>query len=243
MSADRLLQSLARVDAQRLRRREDGRLAEQVVRLKAFQQARLRLTYPDLLSHPTWGPAAHFFLEELYGPQDFAQRDKGLARVVPTLVRLFPRDVVATVDRLLQLHALSEELDSAMAEASAGDPSVAADATWTGERYGRSWRSVDRRADREWQIVTVVELGSQLDRLTRLPGLRQSLRLMRGPAQLSGLGALQSFLERGFDAFRAMGGAGRFLAVIDERERLWLEWLFSGRARHSEDPVWLGQFP
>ena len=37
--------------------------------------------------------------------------------------------------------------------------------------------------------------------------LRNSLRLMRGPAQVAGLGDLQAFLESGFETFRAMRGA------------------------------------
>ena len=43
--------------------------------------------------------------------------------------------------------------------------------------------------------------------------------MMRKPARAAGLGALQDFLERGFDAFRRMKGAREFLATIDARER------------------------
>jgi len=52
---------------------------------------------PTSWRRPRYGPAAHFFLEELYGPRDFADRDTQFARVVPALVRLFPREIVATV--------------------------------------------------------------------------------------------------------------------------------------------------
>jgi hypothetical protein len=64
-----------------------------------------------------------------------------------------------------------------------------------------------------------LEVGTALDGLTRKPGLRQSLRLMRGPARAAGLAALQSFLERGFDTFKAMNGAAEFLALVGLRER------------------------
>ena len=251
MTVEGMLHSLARVDAQRELRRRDTELGRLVFELKAFQQGRLQLTYPDLLGHARWGSAARFFLEELYGPKDFSERDQGLARVVPTLVRLFPKDVLTTVERLLQLHAVSEELDTLMAMAARsavvgqglGQMADAPASFWDASRYGGAWRTVGRRLEREGQVRTVVDLGAQLDRLTRLPGLRQSLRFMRGPAQLSGLGPLQNFLERGFDAFKAMGGAGGFLATIDSREGVWLDFLFSGREATPEDPVWLGQFP
>jgi hypothetical protein len=51
---------------------------------------------------------------------------------------------------------------------------------------------------------------------------------MRGPAQMAGLGALQHFLETGFDTFRAMRGAGEFLATVKQREAALAQTLFSG---------------
>ena len=42
--------------------------------------------------------------------------------------------------------------------------------------------------------------------------------MMRQPARLAGLSGLQDFLERGFAAFRSMGGAEEFLRTIDARE-------------------------
>ncbi len=59
--------------------------------------------------------AARFFLDDLYGPEDFTRRDEQFARVVPGLVRLFPQEIVGTVISLGELHALSEQFDTAMA--------------------------------------------------------------------------------------------------------------------------------
>jgi hypothetical protein len=54
---------------------------------------------------------------------------------------------------------------------------------------------------------------------------------MRKPAQFAGLSDLQDFLERGFQAFDAMGGADEFLGTIQSRETAILNRLFSGEAR------------
>jgi hypothetical protein len=51
---------------------------------------------------------------------------------------------------------------------------------------------------------------------------------MRKPARLAGLSKLQSFLERGFAAFRKMGGADEFLRLVIARERKLLNALFAG---------------
>lgn len=51
---------------------------------------------------------------------------------------------------------------------------------------------------------------------------------MRKPASLAGLTELQSFLERGYAAFRKMGGADEFLALVIGRERQLMDTLFAG---------------
>ncbi len=210
-AAEDILDCLRVVADHRARRHADGVLAARVVAIKAYQHARFQSTYADLLSHPRYARATQFFLEDLYGPKDFTQRDAQFARVVPALVRLFPSDIVATVRSLGQLHALSEELDSAMAEA----PWIQ---SLDHAGYADAWRTVGRAADRTRQIALMREVGSALDLYTRNPLLRSSLTIMRGPAKAAGLGALQSFLEQGFDTFREMRGAGFFLDTIVRRE-------------------------
>jgi len=209
------------VEAARAQRHGDAVLAAAVAAVKGFQHARFEATYADLLANPRYTRAARFFLEDLYGPGDFTQRDAQFARVVPALVRLFPAELVGTVLQLAQLHALSERLDSAMAAA-------VGEAPLDGRSYGFAWRMVGESEARRRQIDLMLAVGTALDRYTRSTLLRHTLRLMRGPAQAAGLGALQSFLESGFDTFKGMGGAGGFLATIEQRERALAEHLFAG---------------
>ena len=62
-------------------------------------------------------------------------------------------------------------------------------------------------------------------------GVAKLLRAARLPAQLAGLSELQKFLERGFTAFAAVGGADCFLAGIAEREAAVARRLFAGDPR------------
>jgi hypothetical protein len=208
------------VAAERAAREADALLALKVVAVKRFQHARFEGSYADLLADKRYAQAARFFLEDLYGPTDFTQRDEQFARVVPSLVRIFPKDIVKTVTDLAQLHELSEALDTAMGHALA-----ASDIDFNS--YRNAWRSVGRSQDRERQIALMLEIGSALDRFTRNPLVRGSLRLMRAPANAAGLSALQQFLEAGFDSFSAMHGAQHFLSVIAARERELAARLFS----------------
>lgn len=214
-----ILRSLDAVEAERVARATDAALGARVVALKAWQQARFRLTHAELLASTRYRDAARFFLDELYGPADFSRRDAQFARIVPALVRLFPQSIVDTVAGLADLHALSERLDSAMARAL---PEDVVDA----RGYLAAWRAVGEPASRERQVALVIAAGRQLDRHTRVPLLAASLRMMRGPARAAGMGDLQSFLERGLDTFRAIGGAGEFLGRIEARERALIARLF-----------------
>jgi hypothetical protein len=236
--AELILQHLEAVAAERVRRQRDLELARRVVALKTYQQQRFAKTYADLLASERYGRASRFFLEELYGPRDFANRDAQFVRVVPALVRLFPKEIVATVRSLAQLHALSEQLDTATA-AQLASADVKAPA------YVKAWQAAGREADRSQQISLTLSVGHALDRLTRNPLLRHTLRMMRGPARSAGLAELQNFLETGFDAFKAMSGAREFLAIIEQRERLLAKTLFESPLYtdgHLGDTA-LGQLP
>lgn len=219
-----ILAALAVVERERARRDADPVLGRRVLAVKHFQQRRLAATYADLAAMPRYRQATRFFLDELYGPEDFARRDAQFARVVPGL-RLFPEEVGRTIVALGELHALSERFDSQMAEAAG----AAADGdTLDAAAYGRAWRAVGQPEERERQIALLIQVGQALDRHTRSRLLRASLHMMRAPARAAGLEELQHFLETGFDAFGAMGGAKDFLALIGTRERKLAAELFAG---------------
>ncbi|MCY7316063.1 MAG: hypothetical protein LH480_10700 [Rubrivivax sp.] len=220
-TAHEILDGLQQVAAERDVRAAEPALAERVMAVKCHQHARFAQTYADLAAQPRYREATRFFLDELYGPGDFSSRDAQFARIVPALVRLFPREIVATVADLSTLHALSEQLDTAMARTLNVDAMPAA-------AYAAAWRAVGQPAQRERQIRLMLAVGESLDRHTRSPLLRNSLRLMRRPAEAAGLGALQRFLESGFSSFRAMNGAAEFLGLVAERERSLAQHLFGG---------------
>ncbi len=210
--AESILHFLHQVQLQRQLRKSTPGLEATVSWIKAYQQRRFAHTYADLLTSSRYGGAARFFLDELYGPKDFSERDAQFARVVPALVKLFPQEIVATVHTLAELHALSESLDSSMGAALTADDRSA-------KRYVQAWQHVGRPDEREKQISLTLALGEALDRLTAKPLLRHSLRMMRSPARVAGLQYLHAVLECGFDTFHAMRGAQDFLSTVASRER------------------------
>src|SRR6478752_7381848 len=99
-AAESILSDLAAVEQDRTRRRTEPAFGSRVSAIKSFQQMRFRETYTDFLKSSRYRRAAMFFLDELYGPMDFSQRDAQFARIVPSLVRLFREDVVEVVRTL-----------------------------------------------------------------------------------------------------------------------------------------------
>lgn len=211
---------LQAVDAERRRRSTNPRLASRVHAVKSFQHARFQTTYEDLLADGRYARAARFFLDDLYGPHDFTERDAQFARIVPALVRIFPREIVSTVRALAELHALTEALDSVMA-------SSIKDLEIDFRSYRAAWQATGHREDRFRQIALMLQIGRALQAYTANPLIRHTLRMMRRPAQLAGLGALQHFLETGFETFRDMRGSETFLQTITERETKLADELFA----------------
>lgn len=223
-----ILQNLALVEALRSERLGDRVLSRRVQLIKTYQQLRFKRTYADLLVSARYGLAATFFLDELYGPGEFAQRDAQFARVVPKLGLMMPGDVMSTVHDLARLHAISEALDSAMARCLERD-------VLRREDYIRAWQQVGRRDQRELQLQLVLDLGKALDGFTRRAWIMAALRMMRGPAHAAGLASLQTFLESGLSSFRSMKGAAEFLDTVSCRETRLINAMFEASADAAEN--------
>lgn len=202
-----------------------------LISLQAWQQQRLAGDYAALRALPRFTAACTFFIEDLYGPQDFSQRDADIERIFPIMVRLLPPAVLGTVAQAVELDALSHELDRLTAQALPHGEPV------TLERYARAYLQATSTTQREHQLVLLLKLGRELDRLVRKPMLWDLLRMCRWPARMAGLNALQSFLERGFDAFRKLKGANAFLLYIVRRERRFMRELAALTAPPVETPV------
>lgn len=226
-----LAQGLAHVARMHADRLADPGYAAALERLSSWQARRLAQTYADLAAQPRYAAAVEFFQTELYGGRDFAQRDADLARVLPVMTRMLPAGVIATVAQAVELNGLSQELDRAVL---AHLPRAAR--AFTVADYANAYRRAGNRAGREHQIRLIGEIGAALDRFVRKPLIHAALAMMRHPARLAGFAVLHQFLERGFEAFRAMGGADVFLATIERRERGLMEALFAGEPAPFPDP-------
>lgn len=197
--------------------------------LSVWQTQRLAGTYADFTRHRRYRPAITFFLEDLYGTKDFAQRDADIERVYPIMVRVLSENAMHSLSLAVELHALTQQLDSKLIAVLKGqlglDLSAGPDSL-SRETYAQAYRLCDNYDDRRRQIELILETGSLLDEVVRHPVIYVTAKLARGPAKAAGFGELQDFIERGLRAFRQMKGAGPFLGAIREREFFILEQIY-----------------
>lgn len=221
---DLLLAELDHSERLRARRAEDAEFDRKRALVRDWQGARLARTHRDLLESRRFHAAAHFFLTDLYGPTDLSRHIEDVRRIEPLMTRLLPDSGLATVAHSVELNALSEGLDGAMVGALGRKANAIDEAA-----YGKAYRKVGRADERMRQIDLIERLGTALDKLTHVPLIGMTLRMMRKPATLAGLGEMQAFLERGYSAFGVMrGGAREFVAIVVGRERAISEALFEG---------------
>ena len=137
-----------------------------------------------------------------------------------------------TAAAAMELNGLSQELDRVLI---ARLPR--ADGYFSVVDYCKAYRRAGNFPLRRRQIKLIGDIGGALDHYVGKPLVRTALAMMRQPARLAGMSALQDFLERGFGAFRDMGGAQQFLHTIDERETSILDAIVGGSTDPFADPL------
>ncbi|MEM7083447.1 MAG: hypothetical protein AAF465_12000 [Pseudomonadota bacterium] len=200
--------------------------------LARFQCNRLAATYDDLRVQKRYTKAMDFFLTDLYGPLDFSQRDDDIKRVYPIMVNVLSADAIESLAQGLELNSLSMQLDAKLLHVLVGelgfDPQHEPDAL-DFQMYADGYRLCDNYAERARQIELIVELGENLEAVTRKRLILTAVKVARKPAQVAGFGELQSFIERGLAAFKAMGSANEFLSTMHSRETRLLDSIFENK--------------
>jgi hypothetical protein len=214
--AHRIREQLERCRDAREQITAGGQLTPAHLRLAAWQSARLAWTHRGFFEDPRYRPAVTFFLTDLYGDRDYTPRDEGMERVYPLMTRMMPVRAMHSIALGIEMHALSQELDIALARKLYADRSDGA--AFTAGEYAAAYRACDNLPERREQIELIGRIGRDLDHVVHLPLVYQTVLLSRRPARMAGLTALHEFIERGFQAFRHMQGADEFLDTIMARE-------------------------
>ncbi|NNJ72089.1 MAG: hypothetical protein HKP09_02795, partial [Enterobacterales bacterium] len=86
-------------------------LSAQINKLREWQCRRLLTSHQNLYAQKQFAPAMDFFTKELYGPNDFSQRDKDIEKALPLMESALSDRTLETFGIALQLNTLSYRLD------------------------------------------------------------------------------------------------------------------------------------
>lgn len=203
-----------------------GNASPRLSELRAWQASRLEASFADVLADPKMHAAGRFFLSDLYGDQDFTGRDRDVDRIMPIMVHLMPESLLRAARDAIELHALSHALDLRMVKALSGGRRGRIDTA----SYAKAYREVGLTRLRNRQIGLIMAVGRSLDAAVQRHGVHRLLRASRLPARMAGLSELQAFLERGFEAFAKLDGAGPFLQRVERGEREVSRRLYTGHS-------------
>ncbi len=197
--------------------------------VKEFQVSRLKVTHKDLLDSPNTSKAARFFLQEIYGTKDLTQRDKDIERFIPMMSSVFPLNTLGAITKAIELDALSERLDTQMAQALPN--------SFDEKDYIDAFRSATSYSDRALQLQLVQELGAALCSLVQLPFLTTTLKMMKFPAKMANLSSLHNFLEEGFTTFKETSQADKFVSTLTSREIAIMERIYQNTPNPFTAPL------
>ena len=196
---------------------EGKQLSPLMAYLGAWQSLRLSRTHADLLNDPEFSQACRFFLSDIYAPRDFSQRDHDGHRIYDFMNRFLPEATLLPLAMALEVNTLTQQLDLALAGVMRDELAVAD--RFDTRQYEDAYRRCDNYALRVRQIDLILELGTHLDRVRRLPLISPTLRVAKRPAQRLGWHDMQEFLERGFAALKSLKRVDVFLQRIEVREK------------------------
>ncbi|GGW95046.1 FFLEELY motif protein [Alteromonas halophila] len=232
--SDAIIKHLHQVNAYRDLVERMG-LSGAIAQLQEWQCQRLLASHHDLASQPHYQQAMAFFVDELYGPKDFSQRDADLARVIPKLAKVLPDKALRALDDALALNALSYDLDMKVCQSLAAAQPGENQPVINRETYACAYREVGERDKREQQIALIEHLGGELADVINIRGIGMLIKFARRPAKLAGLLTLHEFLERGYNAFHAIGDVHSFIDPVMRRERVLMEALLDPRRDITKD--------
>ncbi len=190
--------------------------ARQVAQVRTWQEARIRKTYHALLLDPQLQLAAQFVLEEAYTAVDYVGLIDEVERMIPYALKLFPAPLLETVCLVLELNAVTAELDEKLAWAIFQDIK----ATEVDEvNYLQAFAKVNGCQLRSKQLKIIDKLGIGIDQYLQSQWLCIAFKLAKMPAKAAGLGTLVDLIGKGFIAINALDmPASVFIGAIVQQE-------------------------
>jgi len=201
-------------------------LEPHLIRLREIQTARLRNTYADLFSDPQYFLAGEFFLKDIYGVQDFSQRNYDAERLYAIMSRFLPEIALQLLSDTIRLNRMTDQLDHLLSRILAD--MVDQKGEITQQDYIKGFRLCDNYAARKLQIDLATRVLKEAVQGARRRFFSAGLRMVRIPATRAGWKDTCDFLECGAQACKPMRNVNYFIQTIQQRELKILDQIYAG---------------
>ena len=189
----------------------DTRQLEQYQRFTQWLVDYLTPFAGSLRARGEYADAVDFVINELAG-KNVVERDRQLARVAPIITAMLPL-------RLLQMMATAARFNARPLEINLGICHLLqVDGILPDEIPEDAYFAASREVSSYDESIALLEasitLGKSLESTVRNRWVGMTLKLMSGPAHAAGYGALQDFLENGYQTFRKIPDVDDFLSEV-----------------------------
>ena len=204
-------------------------LAQQLKAVQQWQKIRLQQTHAQLFDHPKHQLIAQYFLNRLYGADDFDILAFQLRRIIRNagiVEKVIPATALQTGESGLALALLSLQLDQQLAQYLLTQQIDVR--SMTSDAIGQAYINCHQFEPRLHQLDLLETLGHQLDHYMRSRMVKTAFKLARGAAYRYRVDPIYEFIEQGFKAMEPLKSSAQFIKEFTLREKQILQRLFSG---------------
>ena len=194
----------------------DAALSQKLEEVQSWQRARIKNTHKALFAQPQNVPMAHYFVNKLYGGDEFDILAKQLERIVPKaqkLEKLAPAAALETGSRAIHSAIVATELDLHLAEWL-----LEKDLPINEDNMLRAYREVDEADKRREQLASLKDVCYRTDKYINSFMLQKAFALAKGTAYKYNYQPLYDFMAEGFAAMKPLRNVASFIEPVCERE-------------------------
>lgn len=191
-------------------------LATCLKEVQAWQRQRMERTHLALFTQPNHHKIAAYFLDRLYGGDEFETLARQLERIIPRakkIERVVPDTAIETGSCGIHLAVLAVALDEAVAKYL-----MEHQLDITEDNMAATYRALNQEAARKEQMALLSKLCYRIDKYVRSYMLKKAFDFSKSTAYKHHFHALYDFLAEGFDAMKPIKSMEKFVEPFCENE-------------------------
>ncbi len=195
---------------------DNDALKDKLVEVQVWQRARIEDTHADVFNKPKNTLMADYFLNQLYGGDEFKKLAEQLQRIVPKakkVERFAPATALETGSMAIYAAILAIELDVHLAEWL-----MAHNLSVNEENMLSAYRTIDEADKRREQLSNLREVCYRTDKYINSFMLRKAFAMTKKTAYRRNYQPLYDFIDAGFTAMRPLESVKGFIDPFCARE-------------------------